>query len=61
VGFFVFGDLKLLAMQNKLTRLQARLEQFKVEREKQDQPNSNDQKYYTTEAGKRILRLGKTE
>ncbi len=48
-------------MQNKLTRLQARLEQFKVEREKQDQPNSNDQKYYTTEAGKRILRLGKTE
>ncbi|WP_187444043.1 hypothetical protein [Sphingobacterium phlebotomi] len=45
-------------MQNKLTRLQARLEQFKVEREKQDQPNSNDQKYYTTEAGKKVLQLG---
>lgn len=48
-------------MQNTLTRLQARLEQFKEEREKQDQPNSNDQKYYTTEAGKKVLRLGKAE
>ena len=27
---------------------------------KPNQPNSNDQKYYTTEAGKKVLRLGKT-